>query len=231
MIMKEGALLEHLEELRFRLLFVIVYFLIFFGVGIIISPVIIKKVIGDLIITTVKLVALSPIELIYAQIKVGFVFSLILSVPVVIYQLIRFIKPGLNKKEINAVKYATPSMILLFILGMLFGYFVFLKISLNFLARLSSFADIQNMWSIDRFISFIIWVCFGLGLVFETPLVLILLNKLGIITKGVLKKYRAHIYVLIFIIGAMITPPDIVTQILIALPLVVLFEISYWLIV
>jgi sec-independent protein translocase protein TatC len=227
MLMGDRALLEHLEELRHRFMVVIVYFLLFLGIGIIISPIIIKKVIDDLLIANVELVALSPVEFIYTQIKVGFVFSLVLISPIIIYQVIRFIRPGLRNWELNAIKYILPSFILLFVLGIMFAYTIFLKSSLFFLARLSTFADVQNMWSINKFISFILGICLALGIIFELPLVLLLLQRLKIINKNMLKKYRLHVYVFAFVIAALITPPDVVTQILIALPLIILFELSY----
>jgi len=227
--MKARALLEHLEELRKRFLVVTGFFLISFALGVMISPWIIKKISADLIITNVSLVSLSPLEFIYTQLKVGFVFALAISFPVLVYELIRFIRPALKKKELIALKYIMPGFLMFFVFGVLFAYFVFLKPALFFLAGLSTLARIENLWSIHYFISFILWICFSLGLVFELPLLLLLLKKLNLITRSFLRKYRPHIYVLAFVIAAIITPPDVITQIIIALPLVILFEISYWL--
>lgn len=209
---------------------IIVYFLLFLGLGIIISPILIGRIIEDLLIANVELVSLSPVEFIYTQIKVGFIFAFVLVLPILIYQLIRFIKPGLKKFELSAIKYILPSFILLFVVGVLFAYFIFIRVSLFFLARLSTLVNVSNMWSINKFITFILGIFFALGIVFELPLVILLLNRLNIISKNILKKYRMHVYVFTFVIAALITPPDVVTQILIAFPLIILFEMSYWLI-
>jgi sec-independent protein translocase protein TatC len=227
--LKAAPILEHLKELRCGFIVIIIYFLLFLVLGVAISPLLVKKIINDLLIANVELVSLSPLEFLYTQIKVGFIFALTLTSPIIIYQLIKFIKPGMKKKEIRLIKYTLPVFILLLIFGISFAYLIFLKVSLFFLANLSSIADIQNLWSINKFISFIVGMSLALGFVFEVPLLLFLLKKLNIVNIKSLKKYRAHVYVFAFIIAAIISPPDVVTQILIALPLIGLFELSYFL--
>ena len=225
------TLIEHLDELRHACIIICIYLLFFFVIGIIISPTIIRKIINDLASSNITLVSLSPIEFIATQLRVGFLFSLVLVSPIIIYQFIKFIKPGLKNPELKVIKYTLPSFILFFILGILFGYFIFLKVSLLFLAKLSSFANVQNMWSIGNFISYIVWTCLALGLVFELPLVIFLLYRLGVLNRAILKKFRPHFYVLIFVIAAIITPtPDAFNQTVVAIPMIILFEISYWVI-
>lgn len=220
------AISEHLKELRYRIIIIIIYFILFLFIGISLSPLIIKKIISGLVIANVELVSLSPLEFIYTQIKVGFIFSLIFTLPAILYHLIIFIKPGLKNREIIAISYIMPGFILLFILGIMFSYFIFLKASLFFLAKLSSLAAIENLWSINKFVSFILAISFALGMIFQLPLALLLLKKLNIIKVKALRKYRAHVYVFAFVISAIITPPDIVTMILISLPLIILYELS-----
>ena len=223
--MKAGAI-DHLDELRRRLLVVLVWFLMFFGFGIIISPLILKKLITDLIVLNVKLITLTPLEFLYTQIKIGFILAIALSLPNIIYHLVMFAKPALKKREIKGIKFILPGFILFFIIGVVFAYVVFLKLSIYFLARLAPLAGIQNFWSINSFISFILYLCLSIGIIFELPLVLMLLVKLGVIKKRSLKKYRPYVYVSAFIIAAIITPPDMITQIILALPIILLYELS-----
>lgn len=221
-----NLIIDHLTELKKRLVTIFVFLFFSFLIGLLLSPSIIRIIIKELTVPGVTLVALTPFEFIYTQIKIGMFFGLILSSPLIIYEAINFLKPGLKKKELIAVKYILPGFFALFLAGVYFGYAVFLKVSIFFLANLSSLANIQNMWSINSFIEFIIIACLSIGIVFELPLVIILLNKLHIISYRMLKKYRMHIYILSFVLAALITPPDVVTQVIIALPIILLYEVS-----
>lgn len=217
---------DHLKELRKRFLVVAVFLFIFFIIGFYFSNFFIKKIISDLIlIENVKIVGLTPIEYILTQIKVGFVIGLVLTLPIIIYQLLVFIRPGLNRREKSGIRFILPSFILLFLIGAVFAYFIFLPVAVYFLGNLSR-GIIENIWSVNRFVNFVLFSCLGFGLVFQMPLLLLVLNKVGVVNVKVLKKYRAYVYVLVFILAAVITPPDFVTQLIIALPLILLFELS-----
>lgn len=222
----ELPLHEHLNELRKRFLTVIIFLFIFFIIGFAFSDFFIKRIIGDLIfIENVRIIGLSPIEYILTKIKVGFIISLIITIPIIIYHTLVFIKPGLNKREKEGVRLILPTFILLFLIGIVFSYFIFLPVAIYFLGNLSR-GIIENIWSIKKFINFVLLSCFSFGLIFQLPLLLIILNRLDIVNVKKLKKYRAHVYVLIFLLAAIITPPDFITQIIIALPLVLLYELS-----
>ncbi len=223
----ELTLYEHWNELRKRLLLIFIFLIVFFIVGFAASNFFIKGALNDLIITdNVNIIGLTPLEYILTQLKVGFVISIILTMPVLIYELLVFIKPGLNKKEKNAIKLILPTFTLLFLMGIVFSYFIFLPVGIYFLANFSK-GIIENMWSIDRFFNFVLLTCLSFAFIFQLPLLLAVLNKLGIINARKLKKYRAHIYVLIFLIAALITPTtDAISLIIVSLPLIVLYEVS-----
>jgi len=224
----ELPLHEHIGELRKRVLVVLVFLLVFFVIGFWFSDFFIKQILDDLIfIENVKVVGLSPVEYILTQIKVGFLVAFVISLPVIVYQALVFIRPGLNKKERDGIKMVLPSFILLFLIGVVFAYFMFLPVAVYFLGNLSV-GVIENIWSISRFVDFVLLSCLLFGLVFQLPLLLIVLNRLGLVNVKFLKKYRAHVYVMIFLVAALITPPDIVTQLIIGLPLVLLYEVSLW---
>lgn len=219
-------LIDHLDELRKRLVFIVLILFFSFIVGVIISPLIIKLIINDLNLDNIFLVSLGPLEVIYTQIKVGFIIGCFLSLPFVLYHVILFIKPGMKRKERIALGYFLMPFLGLFILGVFFGYKIFLRIALFFLSNLSTTINIENLWSISSFVSFVVVTCFALGVIFELPLVLLILKLLGITNEEFLTKKRAYVYVLIFVIAALITPPDVMTMILIGLPVIFLYELS-----
>ncbi len=215
-----------MNELRRRFILIIIFLFIFFIIGFSLSNFFIKRILNDLIlIENVKIIGLTPVEYILTQVKVGFIISLIIAIPIIIYELLVFIRPGLSKKERNAIKLILPTFILLFLIGIVFAYFIFLPIAIYFLGNLSK-GIIENIWSINKFINFVLLSCLSFGIIFQMPLLLAVLNKLGIINVGKLKKYRAHVYVSLFLLAALITPPDFITQIIIALPLIILYEAS-----
>lgn len=224
----ELPLHEHLGELRKRVFIVLLFLLVFFVIGFMFSDFFIKQIIDDLIfIENIKVVGLSPVEYILTQVKIGGLLAFVFSLPVIIYQLLVFIRPGLNKKEKEGLTMVLPSFILLFLIGVVFAYFMFLPVAVYFLGNLSK-GIIENIWSIGKFVDFVLLSCLMFGLIFQMPLLLIVLNRLGLVKAEWLKKYRAHVYVIIFLVAALITPPDIVTQLIIGLPLVLLYEVSLW---
>lgn len=219
-------LIEHLNELRSRLIIILVFFFVVFFFGFLGSNFIIERVINDLIITeNIKLIVLTPLEFIYAKLKVGFLLSLMLVSPLIIYEALIFAKPALTRREKKGIKLILPSFILLFLAGIVFAYFIFLPVALCFLANLTG--NIANMWSLNKFVSFCFITALSFGLVFQIPLIMLVLNKLNIINIEVLKKQRKIVYVMAFLLAALITPPDIITQIIIALPLIILYEGSF----
>lgn len=220
-------LYEHLGELRKRFITAVIFLFIFFIIGFSLSNFFIKRILDDLIfIENVKIVGLTPVEYILTQIKIGFGVSFIITLPIIIYQLLVFIRPGLNKREKNAIKLVLPAFVLLFLIGVVFAYFIFLPITVYFLGNLSK-GIVENIWSINKFINFVLISCLSSGLVFQLPLLLWVLKKLDIINLNKLRRYRMHVYVSIFVLAALITPgPDAITQIIVALPLILLYEIS-----
>ncbi|MBW2989849.1 twin-arginine translocase subunit TatC [Candidatus Woesearchaeota archaeon] len=217
---------EHLEELRRRLIIVISFLAVFFVIGFSFSGHIIRWMIASLIfIENVTIIGLTPVEYIVARAKVALLVSFAISLPLIIYHAIAFIRPGLNRKEKEGIRLMLPAFVLLFIMGFTFAYFMFLPAAVYFLGRLSM-GIIENLWSVDKFIGFVLLSCLSFGLIFQLPLLLMLLDRAGIVEGRWLRRYRPHAYVLIFLLAAVITPPDFITQLIIGLPLVLMYEIS-----
>lgn len=150
----------------------------------------------------------------------------IICFPYILLQFWNFISPALYKKEKrNAVKFIVISSFLFF-LGVAFGYFVLTPLSLNFLSTFSVSDVIKNDINVNSYIGTVKTTTLATGLVFELPIIIYFLSSLGLVTPAFLREYRKWAYVIILIIAAIVTPPDVISQIIVTIPLVVLFEIS-----
>ncbi len=156
----------------------------------------------------------------------SFVAGLIGAFPYVFWEIWRFIKPGLYPKERKATRGAVFYVSFLFTIGVLFGYFIVTPVSINFLANYQLDPQILNEFDIVSYVSTVITLVLASGLLFQLPIVVYFLARAGLVTPQLLKTYRRHAIVVILILGAMITPPDPFSQVLIALPLFMLYEIG-----
>jgi sec-independent protein translocase protein TatC len=154
------------------------------------------------------------------------VIGLVLAFPYAFWEMWRFIKPGLHPTERRMTTGATFFVSLLFLLGVLFGYFVAAPLSINFLANYQIDETIINEFNISSYISTLVTLVLGCGLMFQLPMLVFVLAKMGIITPSLMRQYRKHSIVVILIVAAIITPPDVISQILISIPLFLLYEIS-----
>jgi len=150
----------------------------------------------------------------------------IVSFPYVVYQFWSFIKPALYENERKHARGAVGIMSGLFILGILFGYYLIVPFSIDFLATYSISQEVVNQINILSYISSVVSIVIAGGVSFELPVIAYFLSRVGLLTPRFLKKYRKHSYVVLLIIAAIITPPDVLSQILVAIPLVILYEIS-----
>jgi sec-independent protein translocase protein TatC len=224
--MKEAPLIDHLDELRRRLVFILISVGIFFLVSISFSKNILNHIIDDLVRKDIQIISISPAELIMADISVALYLAVILCVPIIIYHGVLFVKPALGHKERQAVGFILPGILILFLMGMVFAYFIFLPVAFLFLSYFSSGTRVVNMWSVGRIVGFVFATLFLFGLVFLAPIVLLLLERLGIMSVRSIRKKRKYVYVLVFVVAAILTPPDIITQVIISIPVLILFEMS-----
>jgi sec-independent protein translocase protein TatC len=161
------------------------------------------------------------------QLTASFVIGLIVAFPYVVWELWRFIKPGLYSREQKNSKGAVFSISFLFLLGISFGYYILSPMTIAFLANYSISDMISNEFDITSYVSTVTALVFGSGLLFQLPVVVFFLTKVGIVTPQFMRQYRKHAVIAILIIGAIITPsPDPLSQSLISIPLYILYEIS-----
>jgi sec-independent protein translocase protein TatC len=161
-----------------------------------------------------------------SHIKVSLIAGLVVASPYVIWEVWRFIKPALHRNE---VKHATGAVFyssILFILGILFGYYIITPLSIHFLSSYNVSQEIANTIKLNSYIATVTSVTFASGVIFELPILVLFLSKIGLLSPTFMRKYRRHAYVVLLIISAIITPPDVFSQILVCIPLIILYEIS-----
>ena len=223
--------LGHLEELRKRL----VICAIAIGIGFIISYFFAKQLFAYLILPLTKvlpdesqLIFTNLPEMFITYIKISLVAGIIIAIPVIFYQLWMFLAPALYQRE---KKYLIPFVLfssILFTAGALFGYFVVFPYGFKFFVSFAT-EDIQALPSVKQYFSFAIRLLLAFGLVFEMPIVVLFLTKIGLITPDSMKKFRKFAILCSFILSAILTPPDVATQLMMALPIIILYEVSIFL--
>lgn len=161
-----------------------------------------------------------------SHIKVSLIAGLIVASPYIFWEIWRFIKPALHKNE---ARYASGAVIytsVLFLIGILFGYFLITPLSIHFLSSYNVSQEIANTIKLNSYIATVTSVTFASGIIFELPILVLFLSRIGLITPEFMRKYRKHAYVILLTVSAIITPPDIFSQVLVCIPLVILYEIS-----
>lgn len=223
---KTMSLSGHLRELRNRLMVCLLCLLVVFLVGL--------RYAGDIVDLLTDIgrtygyvyVYLSPQELLLEHFSVAFVLALCGSMPVLLYQAWAFMRPGLQGKENLLCILAMCFGLVCFAGGVYFAYRLMLPFMLEFLIGIRSGTDIAASISVHNYISFLLTIFIIFGVVFELPVVSVLLTQIGIIKVEWMRKARKVIIVVIFFVAAVITPPDVVSQIMVALPMMVLYEFS-----
>ncbi len=162
------------------------------------------------------------------HITVSMIVGLVVAFPFVFNEFWRFIKPALKRKEVRHSRGAVFAASLLFSVGALFGYYLIVPLSLNFLGNYNVSEGVSNQINLSSYIQTFTSVILASAVVFELPVLIFFLSKIGLVTPKFLKKYRKHSLVIILALSAIITPPDVFSQILVTLPLILLYEIGIW---
>lgn len=160
--------------------------------------------------------------LIWTSITAGF----IIAFPFILWELWKFVSPALYEKERKNIKYFIGIASFLFFLGVAFGYYVLTPLSINFLANTSISDMVTNSIDVNSYIGLVKSTSLATGLVFELPIAIYFLSRLGLVTPTFMRTYRKYAYVAILIIAAIVTPPDVISQIIVSIPLVILYEVS-----
>ena len=217
------SLIDHLGELRGRIIVALVAMII----GTVVSYYYVDDIIQILIAPAGKLYYTKPTEAFFTYMKISIISGLIVSSPVWFYQIWAFIIPALSKGEKKVTFLIVPSAISLFIIGVLFSYYLVLPTAIEFFIGFGT-DGLQPLFSIGQYIDFVVGFIIPFGITFELPLIIVALGALGILSSQRVRKFRKIFILLAFIIGGAISPtPDMLSQTMIAGPMVLLYEISH----
>lgn len=219
---KEQNLVEHLEELRKRIIIVGVAFVIFFAIGLMYTKDIYSILMGNY---HGKLLVLGPSDVIKVYFQLASIIAFAGTIPIAAWQIWLFVKPGLHPNERKLALSYIPALFLLFIAGISFGYFFIFPNILQFLTNMGKEMMITN-FTADKYFSFIMNITMPFGIAFELPLVMMFLTSLGIINPYTIAKLRKYAYFVLVIIATLISPPEFISHLSVAVPLIFIYEIS-----
>lgn len=220
---KDLTLVGHLAELRIRIIYSGLALIIFSFLGYYFAEPIAKDVIGRA--PDMEFVFISPSELMLSYIRIAIFCGLVISAPIILSQIWLFVSPGL---EIKQKKHIVVSLLLgggFFVLGTIFAYVVVLPVVFKFFAGFQM-PEIKATISFGNYLNFIIRLLLAFGVVFELPIIMFLFTRLGLLKVEFFIKYRKYMVLIIFIVAALLTPPDVVSQTLLAVPMLLLYEIG-----
>ncbi|HHT68948.1 MAG TPA: twin-arginine translocase subunit TatC [Firmicutes bacterium] len=221
-VLVEGmTLVDHLAELRRRIIVIISTLVLGVIVGFYYSPSIVDYVMR----IPGELVFLYPGEAFIVHLTVALVFGIVVDLPIILYQVVRFLVPGLREKEVRALFLGLPFSLGMFALGIVFAYKGILPLAYRFFMGFGT-EHLAPLISIGNYVSFVLGLIVPFGIVFQLPLIVLLLAGVGILHPHTLVRYRKYIILVIVILAAVLTPPDVVSQMLMAIPMVLLYELS-----
>jgi sec-independent protein translocase protein TatC len=228
---REMTMLEHLHELRHRLIVTVIAVV----VGLLITLIPLPGSTSLVNFAMEKLVERAPGGVVYGfrpgeafftYLEVSLVLGVALAMPVVVYQILAFVSPALYPKEKRYLYFAAPGATLSFVVGALFCYSFMLPVAIQFLGGFAA-DTVRQQWAAEHYLSFVVGFVFWVGVTFELPIVMYFLSKLGVVSAQQLVRFRRYALVLAFVFGAMITPtPDPLNQIVVSLPIYFLFELG-----
>jgi sec-independent protein translocase protein TatC len=220
------SLIAHLTELRSR----IIKCLVATGLGSVVGYYYIQEIMHYITLPAGKLYYMQPAEAFFTYLKVACVAGFLLALPIIFWQVWRFFLPALTTRERMVLGIVVPTSVVLFFCGLAFSFFLVLPAGIKFFLGFGN-TELEALLSVDKYFDFVIMFVLPFGFIFELPLVITILGKMGLITSAFLKKYQRIIIFLSFVVGALITPtPDVFTQSMIALPIIVLYEVGYFIV-
>nr|WP_092068791.1 twin-arginine translocase subunit TatC [Dendrosporobacter quercicolus]NSL47228.1 twin-arginine translocase subunit TatC [Dendrosporobacter quercicolus DSM 1736]SDL81389.1 sec-independent protein translocase protein TatC [Dendrosporobacter quercicolus] len=222
----EMSFIGHLEELRRRLIIC----LIAVGISSAVSYFYAQELVHFITAPAGKLYYMNPAEAFFTYLKVSFFAGFLVSLPVILYQIWSFIVPALTANERTVVNLLVPVSVVLFFIGLAFSYYLVLPAGIKFFMGFAT-EDLQPMFSLGQYLSFVISFLAPFGFIFELPLFILVLAKFGFVSSGFLILKRKIVLVLAFVIGAVISPtPDVFSQTMVAVPVILLYELSVFIV-
>lgn len=223
MKVNQMSLLEHIAELRKRLLIVALAFVVFFIAGFFLAKPIIVYLQETDEAKQLTLNAFNLTDPLYVFMQFAFIIGIVLTSPVILYQLWAFVSPGLYEKERKVTLSYIPVSILLFLAGLSFSYYILFPFVVDFMKRISQDLNVNQVIGINEYFHFLLQLTIPFGLLFQMPVILMFLTRLGIVTPMFLAKIRKYAYFTLLVIAALITPPELLSHMMVTVPLLILY--------
>ncbi|MCR8643595.1 twin-arginine translocase subunit TatC [Paenibacillus sp. N1-5-1-14] len=223
---KDMALFDHIGELRKRLIWVLVFLIIGMAVGLYIAKPVLLYLQQLPPANGMKWHVFSPWDSLRLYMSFALVIGFIVTMPVLMYHLWAFVSPGLRDVERGAALMYMPFAVVLYLLGLAFGYFVVFKMAFHFSTSIAGNLQVEETYGAAQYFSFMFNIIIPLSILFELPIVVMFLTKIRLLNPARLAKFRKLAYMVLVILAAVITPPDAISAILVFVPMVVLYEFS-----
>ncbi|MBC2240183.1 twin-arginine translocase subunit TatC [Listeria booriae] len=219
-------LTKHLQELRARLIFVFIAFFVNFIIGMLVAKPLILFLQTDEMPVTITMNVFKVTDAFSIYMQFAFVISLVLIAPFALYQLWAFVKPGLYRNEQQATLRYIPIICVLFLIGVAFSYFVVFPFVLTFMLQFGEQLGVQNTIGLTTYFQFMLQTILPFGALFQMPLLVAFLTRLGLINPDIMRHFRKYAYFILLVIAGLITPPELLSHLLVTLPLILLYEFS-----
>lgn len=223
---QDQILVTHLVELRKRLIIVISFFIVSLIAGFFLSPKILNFIKKQPSAVEIDWNVFGFADGIAIYFKCALIVALLVTLPTALYQTWLFVKPGLTNTEKRGAFIYIPISFLLFMLGISFSYFVLFPMMLQFLSNINQTIGATETYGINQYFKLMFGIVFPISIMFELPVVTLFLTKIGVVSPHMLRKIRKVAYIILVVIALAITPPDFVSEILVSIPLLLLYEIS-----
>lgn len=223
------TVVEHLTELRRRIIWIVIAFTVGLAIGLIVSQYLIIYFKNVEPASSIQWNVFSPWDSIRMYMNFAFVIALVFTLPFALYQIWAFVKPGLQDEEQKASLMYIPFAFLLFILGLAFGYFIVFPMAFFFTSVLAQRLGLNEIYGISQYFSFMFNILIPLSIVFELPIVVMFLTRLRLLDPAKLHRMRRSAYFILVIISTIITPPDAISAITVVIPMILLYELSVFL--
>ncbi|WNQ10482.1 twin-arginine translocase subunit TatC [Paenibacillus aurantius] len=224
--MEAKEMVGHLTELRRRLLIAAAWFLLMLVAGLYVSPHLLRYIQSQPAAVPIEWNVFGFTDGLAIYMKCAFVFAALFTLPVLMYQVWHFVRPGLTEEEARGTLLYVPASFVLFGIGLTFSYLVAFPMMVGFMKKLNGSIGAVETYGIDKYFTFLFHTVVPLGFAFEMPLVVLFLTRLGLLTPERLKATRKYAYVGLAVLGTCISPPDFVSHLSVTIPLILLFEVS-----
>jgi sec-independent protein translocase protein TatC len=226
---KEMMLEEHLTELRKKIILVLIVFILTMVIGFFTATPLIEYLKHQPAAQDIPWNVFGLTDALSVYLQFAFIISMVFTFPFFLFQLWTYVSPGLTRKERKVTLSFIPASAGLFVIGLLFAYYLVFPYLVDFMSMMSHKIGTQEAYGIRQYFRFLINIVFPIGLLFELPVVILFLTHLGVMKPTHLTKFRKVAYLILVLIAGMVTPPEIISNILVSLPLIALYECSVWL--